>query len=52
MTAPGSWLPRTGTCGEIRVTGDADPAGELAVDGVIFDDIRRAIDQKALFPPC
>jgi hypothetical protein len=37
---------------EIRVPGDADPAGELAVDGVMFEDIRREIDQKGLFPPC
>ena len=45
-------VPPQGNVWEIRVTGDAHPTGELAVDGVMFDDIRRVIDRKALFPPC
>jgi hypothetical protein len=45
-------VPPQGNVWEIRVTDGADPAGELAVDGVMFDDIRRAIDRDALFPPC
>jgi hypothetical protein len=44
--------PPRGNVWEIRVTDGADPAGELAVDGMMFDDIRRQIDRKALFPPC
>jgi hypothetical protein len=54
MPDDSAWFlaPPQGNVWEIRVTGDADATGELAVDGVIFDDIRRAIDQKALFPPC
>jgi hypothetical protein len=44
--------PPRGNVREIRVTDGADPAGELAVDGMMFDDIRHAIDRKALFPPC
>jgi hypothetical protein len=54
MRDDSAWFlaPPQGNVWEIRVTGDADPAGELAVDGVMFEDIRREIDQKGLFPPC
>jgi hypothetical protein len=45
-------VPPHGNVWEIRVADDAYPPGELAVDGVMFDDIRQAIDRKALFPPC
>jgi hypothetical protein len=54
MRDDSAWFlaPPQGNVWEIRVPGDADPAGELAVDGVMFEDIRREIDQKGLFPPC
>jgi hypothetical protein len=45
-------VPPQGNVREIRVAEDADPTNELAVDGVRFDDVRRAIDRDALFPPC
>lgn len=45
-------VPPQGNVREIRVGEDADPTKELAVDGVQFDDVRRAIDRDALFPPC
>jgi hypothetical protein len=37
---------------EIRVLGGVDPPGELAVEGVLFDDIRAEIARGDLFPPC
>lgn len=54
MPSDQAWFlaPPQGNVREIRVTDEADPTDELAVDGVMFDDIRRAIDQDALFPPC
>jgi len=54
MAGDSAWflVPPQGNVWEIRVTGNADPTRELTVDGVMFDGIRRAIDQKALFPPC
>jgi hypothetical protein len=45
-------VPPQGNVREIRITDGADPTGELAVDGVMFAMVRRAIAQKALFPPC
>jgi hypothetical protein len=45
-------VPPQGNVFEIRVAEDADPAGELAVDGVGLDDVRLAIARDGLFPPC
>lgn len=45
-------VPPQGNVREIRITDDDDPADKLAVDGVMLDDVRRAIARKALFPPC
>ena len=45
-------VPPRGNVREIRVAEDADPTKELAVEGVVFDDVRRAIDRDGLFPPC
>jgi hypothetical protein len=45
-------VPPQGNVREIRIADDADPAGELAVDGVEFDEVRDAIARDALFPPC
>ena len=45
-------VPPQGNVREIRVAEDADPTGELAVDGVEFEDVRHAIARDGLFPPC
>lgn len=45
-------VPPQGNVREIRVAEDADPTKELAVEGVVFDDVRQAIDRGGLFPPC
>ena len=45
-------VPPQGNVREVRVAEGADPTHELMVDGLIFDDIRRAIERGALFPPC
>jgi hypothetical protein len=37
---------------EIRVLRGADPPGELAVEGALFDNIRAEIARGGLFPPC
>ena len=49
-----SWFlaPPQGNIREVLVAHDADPTEELSVDGVMFDDVRRAIHRDALFPPC
>jgi len=54
MGDDGAWflVPPQGNVIEIRVPEGADPPGELAVDGVAFDDVRRAIERDGLFPPC
>ena len=54
MPDDSAWFlaPPRGNVWEIRVTTGADPTAQLAVDGVMFDDVRRAIDREALFPPC
>jgi hypothetical protein len=45
-------VPPRGNVREVRVPGGADPPGELAVEGVLFDDIRAEIARGGLFPPC
>lgn len=45
-------VPPRGNVWEIRVTEGADPVGELAVDGMRFEDIREEIARNGLFPPC
>jgi hypothetical protein len=45
-------VPPQGNVREIRVAEDADPTGELAVDGVEFESVRHAITRDGLFPPC
>lgn len=45
-------VPPRGNVREIRVSRGADPAGELAVEGALFDDIRAEIARSGLFPPC
>ncbi len=45
-------VPPQGNVREIRVAEDADPTGELAVDGVEFESVRHAIARDGLFPPC
>ena len=45
-------VPPQGNVREIRVAEDADPTGELTVDGVGFEDVRMAIARDGLFPPC
>jgi hypothetical protein len=54
MADDSAWflVPPQGNVWEIRVTEGADPVGELAVDGVSFDDIRGTIARRRLFPPC
>lgn len=54
MTDDSAWflVPPHGNVREIRVPGGADPPGELAVDGVLFDVIREEIARNGLFPPC
>jgi uncharacterized lipoprotein YddW (UPF0748 family) len=49
-----SWflVPPRGNVREVVVPEDADATNELSVDGVMFDDVRRAIHRNALFPPC
>lgn len=50
----GAWflVPPQGNVREVPVAKDADATDELSVDGVLFDDVRRAIHRDALFPPC
>jgi hypothetical protein len=45
-------VPPQGNVREIRVAEDGDPTAVLAVDGVGLDEVRHAIDQGGLFPPC
>jgi hypothetical protein len=45
-------VPPRGNVWEIRVEAGEDPVGELEVDGMRFDDIRRSIVRDGLFPPC
>jgi hypothetical protein len=45
-------VPPQGNVREVLVPKDADATNELSVDGVMFDDIRRAIQRNTLFPPC
>lgn len=45
-------VPPRGNVREVRVLGGADPPGELAVEGALFDDIRAEIARGGLFPPC
>jgi hypothetical protein len=45
-------VPPQGNVREVVVPEDADATNELLVDGVMFDDVRRAIHRNALFPPC
>jgi hypothetical protein len=45
-------VPPHGNVFEIRVLDGADPVGEIAVDGVLFDGIREEIARNGLFPPC
>ena len=45
-------VPPQGNVVEIRVPDGAEPPGELAVDGVPFEEVRRAIQRDRLFPPC
>lgn len=45
-------VPPQGNVREIRVAQDADPTGELAVEGVEFESVRHAITRDGLFPPC
>ena len=45
-------VPPQGNVREIRIAEDADPTGELAVDGVEFESVRNAITRDGLFPPC
>jgi hypothetical protein len=54
MTDDSAWflVPPRGNVWEIRVVDGADPVGELAVEGVLFDDIRASIATQGLFPPC
>jgi hypothetical protein len=54
MPDDSAWFlaPPRGNVWEIRVTDGADPVGELAVEGVAFDDIRDTIAREGLFPPC
>ena len=50
--ADGAWFlaPPNGNVFEIRVAAGEDPVAALVVDGVQFDDVRRA--SGSLFPPC
>jgi hypothetical protein len=52
--ADSAWflVPPQGNVREVLVAKDADATDELSVDGVMFDDIRRAIHRNGLFPPC
>jgi hypothetical protein len=54
MTDDSAWflVPPHGNVHEIRVPDGADPPGELAVDGALFDGIREEIARNGLFPPC
>src|SRR5919106_4635305 len=47
MSDDSAWflVPPHGNVFEIRVLGGADPAGELAVEGVSFDVIREEIER-------
>ena len=45
-------VPPQGNVREVRVAEDADPARELAVDGLALDEVRRTIERDGLFPPC
>ncbi len=45
-------VPPQGNVREVLVPEDADATNELSVEGVMFDDVRRAIHRNALFPPC
>lgn len=52
--ADSAWflVPPQGNVREVLVAKGADAIDELSVDGVLFDDVRRAIHRDALFPPC
>jgi hypothetical protein len=54
MADDSAWflVPPQGNVREIRVTGGADPVGELSVEGVSFDAVRASIVTEGLFPPC
>ena len=45
-------VPPQGNVREIRIAEDADPTKELALEGLVLDDVRRVIERDALFPPC
>ena len=45
-------VPPQGNVREVLVAKDADATDALSIDGVAFDEVRRAIDRDALFPPC
>lgn len=49
-----SWFlaPPQGNIHEVLVRDGEDPTDALVIDGVMFDDVRRAIHRGSLFPPC
>ena len=45
-------VPPQGNVREVRIAEGADPTNDLALEGLVLEDIRRVIERDALFPPC